>query len=112
MKRIAFGSPGGLIRSRHVPWRPGEPTHGISEGWSRDIFGSYTQSYPPTWVRRDLTQRLRPRRPAPQMGRPYVDVDGALRDPFAEYLAGRQPGYYDAGQQMDYNALDSDSVFH
>lgn len=112
MKRIAFGSPGGLIRSRHVPWRPGEPTHGISEGWTSDIFGSYKQSYPPAWVRRDLTSRMRPRRPTPVMGRPYLDADGLRRDPLTEYLGDRAPGYYQTGGQLDYNDLDSDSVFH
>ncbi|MDP6439982.1 MAG: pilus assembly protein TadG-related protein, partial [Candidatus Brocadiia bacterium] len=104
LKRIAHGAPGGLIRSGLV--RSGET------GWAGDVYGSYSASYPPTWVRRDLTTLLRARQSTPGMGAPYIDEYGMLRDPLVDYLAGRALGGGPAYGQLDYNRLDEESVVH
>ncbi|MDP6107150.1 MAG: hypothetical protein QGI33_01800, partial [Candidatus Brocadiia bacterium] len=103
--QFAYGAPGGLIPSRHGG-------SGQTTGWAGDVYGSYSASYPPTWVRRDLTTLLRARRPTPEMAGSYIDEYGMLRDPLVDYLAGRAFGGRSADGQLDYNRLDDESAVH
>ena len=112
MERIAMGSPGGLVRSLHQQWWPNQPHYGTTAGWATDLYGGYLQSYPPEWVRRDLTRLMRPRQPTPVMGRHYTDQEGLLRDPLVEYLGTRPFGPQPTGSQLDYGQLDERSVVH
>ena len=112
MTRIAYGSPGGLLRSRQESLPPTYSRYGNVTGWTRDIYGGFDETYHPTQVMRDLTIHLRPRAPYPSMGGAYVDEEGLLRDPFVEYLSGKGQGELPRGGQLDYHALDSDSVVH
>lgn len=59
-----------------------------------------------------LTGAIRPRRPYPRFGRPYLDEEGLLRDPLVEYLGARGQGAGPRGGQLDYNRLDEQSVLH
>jgi hypothetical protein len=112
MRRLAYGAPGGLTRSRQRNLPPGYRHYGHVTGWTSNIYGHYSQSYPPESVRRDLTTRLRPRQRYPQMGRPYSGRQDVRRDPFMEYLGTRPQGQRQTGGQLDYNSLDRDDVLH
>jgi hypothetical protein len=88
-----------------------ETHYGDVTGWVRNVYGDYDPTYPPEWVKRDLTESLRPRLPFPAMGLPYTQ-EGVLRDPFIEYLSRLQQGQRGRGGQLDYNLLDDHTVAH
>jgi hypothetical protein len=112
MKRIAQGSPGGLVPSDQRDLPPGYDRYGYVSGWVSSIYGDYDPDYPPLHVYRDLSERVRPRMPYPRFGPPYLDSEGLLRDPLVDYLSQRQQGQRPEGGQLDYNRLDQDAVLH
>lgn len=112
MRRLAYGSPGGLIRSRQGNLPPGYRHYGDVTGWTSNIYGDFDRTYPPEAVRRDLLHQVRPRQRYPALGRPYDDAQGVRRDPLMEYLGTRPQGQRRTGGQLDYNALERDDVLH
>ena len=59
-----------------------------------------------------LLGRLRPRAAYGQQGAPYVDQEGALRDPYVDFLVNEPQGQRRLGGQLNYNKLDSETVLH
>lgn len=112
MRRIAHGSPGGLIWSRQGRLPPTYYGYGDVTGWTQDIYGQYDNTYPPRAVQNDLTGELRPRRRYPGFGPAYDSMQGVRRDPFMEYLGTRPQDQRQTGGQLDYNALERDDVLH
>ncbi len=111
MRRIAHGSPGGLVRSRHSNLPPGYDRYGDVSGWTKNIYGQYERSYPPRAVENNLLREMRPRQKYPNMGGPYKDAEGMYRDPLMEHLGERPPGLRTGGQ-LDYNQLEQEDVTH
>ncbi len=113
MQRIAYGSPGGLTRTRHrdtPPWWDYERHFGDVSGWTKDIYGGYDREFPPGRVRQRLLQRVRPREAYPRTGPAYIDPEyGTLRDPLMEYLAESE---HERGGQLDYRGLRRWDVQH
>jgi len=110
-RQIAYGSPGGLARSRQHSLPPGYYAWGHVTGWTSSVYSDYDPTYPPELVRQGLLTNLRPRRPYPHMGQAYTDAEGQFRDPFAENLAGRQ-GPPPKGGQLDYQGMEPEDVMH
>ncbi len=114
MQRIAYGSPGGLVRTRQrdLPSWWGHHRHfGHVSGWASDIFGSYDQDYPPSRVRSYLLDQMRLRRPYPGQGGPYIDpTDSTLRDPLMEHFAEMRR--HERGAQLDFELMRDEDVVH
>ncbi len=113
MQRIAYGSPGGLTRTRHTDtpsWWGYERHFGDISGWTKDIFGGYDRDFPPGRVRERLLEHVRPREPYPRTGPAYIDPEyGTLRDPLMEYLADSE---HERGGQLDYRRLRPEDIQH
>jgi hypothetical protein len=99
-------------------WLMGVIARGAARG-SRQAGFDYPAGWTDTWDGRDvsdvrelLTRRLRPRRPYGSVGRPYIDAQGALRDPFVEMLVGQDRSDRRTGGQLNYDQMDSESVLH
>ncbi|MFW5923872.1 MAG: hypothetical protein ACOCSQ_05775, partial [Planctomycetota bacterium] len=113
MRRIAYGAPGGRI-ARDFPREFNEPGQKFVDypGWATDVYGGQCDDYTPEAVRKNLLERMKPRRTDAGQRVPYVDDEGLYRDPFVEELGTRSPGDRPEGRPLDYNLLDDEDVTH
>lgn len=117
------------IITEDVVLGPGEPAQ-TGTAWLLSLIargsprsGEQTMDWPAGWtdgwdgrdvpeVRQLLTTRLRPRRPYPNLARPYLDSEGGLRDPFTDRLVSEPRSDRRLGGQLNYDQLDSENVKH